>query len=257
MDDENGNRVDINQTPRSAAAPRRAATGAPRRVATAAPNQASAPHRVSTAPSRRPTEADLAAAFSDDAPELARAERVSRDGVSNSDSSAPENDPPRPNDSQSSEKKHKKTKKPLTKLRKISIGVLVVGAVALIAGIGFLVYNILNTPSASDADYLVQVKTWQREDAPSVIWKFTEIGKGQLTTNDGENTYDFTWAFDDGKLKIDTDWLYTLNDEYEFSIDQHDQKLTLKDGENGDLVFIPSDKALGTGTPEESVDENS
>lgn len=219
MDDENGTRVNINHKSSHTAAPRS--------------------HRVSTQPtaSGRPTEADLAAAFSEDVSEPTESRRVSKDG--------------------------KKAKKPLTKERKIGIGVLVVGIIALIAGIGYLVYSIINTPNASDADFLVEVKTWQREDAPSVIWEFTEVGKGQLTTNEGENTYDFTWAFDDGKLKIDTDWLYTLNDEYEFSIDQHDKKLTLKDGENGELVFVPSEQSLddltpvggGSGTVTEPADE--
>lgn len=197
MDKDNGVRVNINQ---------KSSTARPRRVSTE-PNSVHA---------GRPTEADLAAAFSDDAATA-------------------------PTAATSAEKHGKKIKRPLSKLRKISIAVLTVGVIALVAGIGCLVYNILRAPNASDAEYLVEVDAWQREDEPSVVWKFTEIGKGTLTTNGGVNVYDFTWAFDDGKLKIDTDWLYTLNDEYEFSIDQNDQKLTLKT-EDQTLTFVPAPK---------------
>ena len=130
-----------------------------------------------------------------------------------------------------------KAKRPWTKQRKISLVVLIVGILALIGGVGFLVYNLVKAPSASDAEYLVEVGEWQREDAPSVIWNFTEIGKGTLTTNEGENEYDFEWAFADDKLKIDTDWLYTLNDEYDFELDQNAQKFMVSNGEET-ITFV-------------------
>lgn len=125
----------------------------------------------------------------------------------------------------------KKVRKPWTRLRKIGVGVLVVGALVLVAGVGFLVYNLVKTPGAGDAEYLVEVGQWQREDAPSVVWEFTEIGEGKLSTNGGENVYDFVWAFKDGKLEIDTDWLYELNDEYEFEIDQGVGKFRIVSGD--------------------------
>lgn len=130
-----------------------------------------------------------------------------------------------------SKSQKKKVRKPLTKLRKISIAVLVIGILALAGGGGFLAYKLTRTPGANDAEILVEVGEWQREDEPSVIWDFKEIGKGTLTTNDGENGYDFVWAFEDGKLKIDTDWLYTLNDEYEFSLDQEARSFEIRSGD--------------------------
>lgn len=133
--------------------------------------------------------------------------------------------------------KQKKIRKPLSKLRKISIAVLVVGILALAGGAGFLVYKLTRTPGANDAEFLVEVGEWQREGEPSVVWDFTEIGKGTLSTNGGENEYDFAWAFEDGKLKIDTDWLYTLNDEYEFSLDQEARSFELK-SEDETIKFV-------------------
>lgn len=173
-------------------------------------------------------EADLAAAFSEEAASPAAPETPTS-------TPAPE--------AASAHPKRKGPKHPLSKLRKISIGVLAVGIVALVAGIGFLVYQLVSTPGADDADFLVQVKTWQREDAPSVVWEFSEIGKGSLSTNAGENIYDFDWSFDDGKLKIDTDWLYTLNDEYEFSLNQGARTFTLKTDDET-LTFIPANQPL-------------
>lgn len=134
----------------------------------------------------------------------------------------------------------KKPKKPLTKQRKISIAALVVGVLVLIGGLVFFLVNFLRADTASDADYLVKIGAWQREDAPSVIWDFTEIGKGQLTTNDHVNDYDFTWALMDDQLKIDTDWLYTLNNEYSYQINQAQNTLTLTSGDET-WTFVPAD----------------
>ena len=131
----------------------------------------------------------------------------------------------------------RREKKRWTKQRKISLGVLVVGILALVGGVGFLVYNLLKTPDANDAEFLVEVGEWQREDATGVVWNFMEIGKGTLTTNGGENEYDFEWAFEDDKLKIDTDWLYTLNDEYEFELDQEAKKFTVANGDET-ITFV-------------------
>ncbi len=66
---------------------------------------------------------------------------------------------------------------------------------------------------------------------PSVIWKFTEIGKGTLTTNGHINDYDFIWAIRDGKLAIETRWLYDLNNAYEYELNQKEGVLTLYDGD--------------------------
>lgn len=134
----------------------------------------------------------------------------------------------------------KKLKKPLTKFRRISIAVLVIGLVALVAGLGFLLWQMFGASRTSDADFLVEVGTWQRQDAPSVIWDFTELGQGQLTTNDHTNDYAFTWSIDGSQLKIDTDWLYTMHDAYDYDLNQTTRELTItKDDET--ITFKPLD----------------
>ena len=134
------------------------------------------------------------------------------------------------------------------------ISTLVVGVVTLIVGLVFLIINLTSTPPVQDGDYLVSANHWvldggtnceandqaaeeettkqETNCAPSVIWDFTEIGKGSLTTNNHENDYDFIWALEDGKLKIETKWLYDLQNEYDYKLDQKSGILTLNDGEN-------------------------
>lgn len=111
--------------------------------------------------------------------------------------------------------------------------ILAVGLVTLIAGIVFLVMTLLQGPATQDAEYLVSVGNWEREDIPGVVWSFTEIGKGSLTTDAHTNDYDFIWEIDGDKLKIETDWLYTINDEFEYKIEG--DKLILDDS----MVFVP------------------
>ena len=57
-----------------------------------------------------------------------------------------------------------------------------------------------------------------------------------MTTNSHLNDYDFIWAIEDGKLLIETKWLYDLNNEYDYKIDQNARTLTLINGEE-ELVF--------------------
>lgn len=122
--------------------------------------------------------------------------------------------------------------------KRISIIVLIIGLITLIAGVVFLIIKLNAKPSIQDGEYLVTVGEWTKEDEPSVIWKFTEIGKGTLTTNDHLNDYDFAWALEDGKLKINTEWLYTLNNEFEYSLDQSNNILVLNSGDET-FTFVP------------------
>ena len=133
--------------------------------------------------------------------------------------------------------------KPKTKSVKKRVGlvVMLVGILACIAGLVFLLMNIFAKPDMRDAEYLVEVGMWVREDEPSVEWKFTEVGKGVLTTNAHTNDYDFIWALDEDTLKVETAWLYTLNDSFVYELNQSDKTLTLtKDEET--IVFIPAEK---------------
>lgn len=128
----------------------------------------------------------------------------------------------------------------------VGIIVMLVGILTLIAGLTFFLVKILTKPDVLDGDFLVSVGEWRLEtdtncadeanceDNSGVIWNFTEIGKGTLTTNNHLNDYDFIWAIENGKLKIETSWLYNLNDEYEYKIDNN--KLILND----EITFVPS-----------------
>lgn len=138
----------------------------------------------------------------------------------------------------------KPEKKPRKKL--IAIIVFAVGLVTMLVGVIFLILQLSGGPAVQDGEYLISAKEWVMEDDSNceqdkennsdckskVIWKFTEIGKGTLTSNNHLNDYDFAWALDDGELKIETDWLYTLENEYKYELNQNDGILTLKDGDD-------------------------
>lgn len=116
---------------------------------------------------------------------------------------------------------------------------LIIGLVALVAGVTFLLINLLKGPTVRDADFLVEVGAWQLKDEATVVWDFKEIGKGTLTTNFHTNDYDFIWAIDGDQLKIETEWLYTLNDSYNYKLNQSEKTLTLTSEENT-YTFVPA-----------------
>lgn len=119
---------------------------------------------------------------------------------------------------------------------KKSIVVFILGLLVLAVGITMLTVKLLGQPALADAEFLVSSGEWTREDEPSVIWDFTEVGKGKLTTDGGETKYDFIWAIDGGKLKIETSWLYDLDDEFDYNLDQGAKTLTLKNDQT-EVVF--------------------
>lgn len=129
----------------------------------------------------------------------------------------------------------KSSAKNSNKKKKIAcIAAFVIGIMLLVAGIVVLVLSILKGSAVADGEYLVAAENWAltdcgNEDCDKVVWKFTEIGKGSLTTDGGEHNYDFEWAIKDGKLDIQTNWLYELDNEYEYSLDQSNGVLTLRD----------------------------
>ena len=116
----------------------------------------------------------------------------------------------------------------------ISIIVLIIGLIMLAVGLVFLIIKLTGGASIQDGEYLVEAGKWVMQDETNcenaeetncelegkVIWDFTEIGKGTLTTNNHTNDYSFIWAIEDGKLKIETDWLYPLENEYDYNINQ-------------------------------------
>ncbi|MBQ3464899.1 hypothetical protein IJH15_01600 [Candidatus Saccharibacteria bacterium] len=130
----------------------------------------------------------------------------------------------------------------MKKKKILSIIVFIIGLIALIVGVVFLILDLNKGVSLQDGEYLVSVDSWVKEDEPGVIWTFTEIGKGKLTTNNYLNSYDFIWAIEDNKFKIETDWLYTLNDEFKYRID------------SGNLILIQDDSTEIKFSPASSID---
>ena len=124
--------------------------------------------------------------------------------------------------------------------KRVSLIVFIIGIITLIAGVIFLIVKLTAGPSVADGEYLISVGEWAEEDEPGVVWNFTELGKGTLTTNDHVNDYDFTWTIEDGKLKIKTEWLYTMDDEFDYELDQSNKILTItREGEEA-VKFIPA-----------------
>ena len=132
------------------------------------------------------------------------------------------------------EKKPEKSKaKKISGKKKMPIAVFVVGVIAMIGGLSFLIYKLVAGPAAADADFLINAGEWVEEDEPSVIWRFTEVGKGTLTTDGHQTDYDFIWALENGKIKVETAWLYKLEDTFGYSLDQGSKTLTFKDEDKG------------------------
>ena len=134
-------------------------------------------------------------------------------------------------------KEPEKKEKKKTKRSKISIVVFAIGMVILAVGLGFLIFKLVTKPNMADADFLVSSGKWAMEGQPSVVWDFTEIGKGSLTTDGNINNYDFIWTLDGNKLKIETSWLYDLDNEFEYLLDQGAKVLTVKDADGVETKF--------------------
>ncbi len=122
-------------------------------------------------------------------------------------------------------------------MKKFSLIIFIIGILALLGGGGFLAYKLLGGTSTADADFLISAGTWTKDGEEGVIWQFTEIGKGTLTTNNHTNDYDFIWALDGNKLKIETSWLYNLENEYTYSLDQSGKTLSLTAGDQT-ITFV-------------------
>ena len=123
--------------------------------------------------------------------------------------------------------------------KRVSFIVMIIGLITLVVGVVFLIIRLTAGPSVADGEYLVSVGEWTEQGEPDIVWNFTEIGKGTLTTNNHTNDYDFAWALEDGKLKIDTEWLYTLNNEFDYTLNQNGNMLTLTSGDE-EIIFVPA-----------------
>ena len=123
-----------------------------------------------------------------------------------------------------------------------SIVTLIVGLAVLVAGGVFFVLKKNEADKLGDADYLVKTGKFVMEGSDEAVeWDFTEIGKGKLTTNKHTNDYDFEWAIADEKMKIRTDWLYDMDNEYTYDVDQSAGTLTLTAGDET-YKFVTANK---------------
>lgn len=111
---------------------------------------------------------------------------------------------------------------------KKSFAFFVVGMIILCVGVVLLAIKIITGPKMDNAEFLITAGEWMREDDPTVIWDFTDTGKGKLTTDGHLNNYDFKWSLEGGRLKIETAWFYDLSDDFEYSLDQGAKILTIK-----------------------------
>ena len=142
-------------------------------------------------------------------------------------------------------KKAQKPKEKKNSKKTISIIALVLGIIIFVAGLVMLIMTLAKGSALSDADYLISAKEWRLSDDKNceeksnddsdaancesgVIWKFTEVGKGSLTTNNHTNDYSFIWELENDTMKVETDWLYTLNNEYTYKLDKNAGTLTLE-----------------------------
>ena len=139
--------------------------------------------------------------------------------------------------------------------KKFPLIIFIVGLAALASGVTFLLFNLLSGPKTADVDFLVEVGAWTEEGTDeAVIWTFSEIGQGTLTTNGHQNEYDFIWAMEGQTLKMETKWLYDLENEYTYSLNQGDKKLELTDSEGKVVTFIPATIIQGVENLEDTED---
>ena len=136
----------------------------------------------------------------------------------------------------------KKPSKEKSNKDKKAIVLFIIGMLALVGGLSFLIYKLIVGPATDDADFLINAGEWVEEDEPSVIWKFSEVGKGTLTTDGHQTDYDFIWALDNGKIKVETAWLYKLEDTFDYSLDQGSKTLTFKDENKGIEVKLRAEE---------------
>ena len=140
-----------------------------------------------------------------------------------------------------------KAEKRLSKKARIAIIIssVIVALLGIAATLFFVVFK-KEEPEVilTDRDILVSI-SWEKQDAPTVIWTFHKDGTGELTTNKS-NYYDTEWTLNDEEpatLKITTKWLYELNDSFTFTLDHEARTFTVKNlADDTESVFVP----LGT-----------
>ncbi len=126
--------------------------------------------------------------------------------------------------------------------KKIAIIIFAIfGTLAIAFGVFLIISAIQGEDPYSkmaEAEVLIDVKKWQKEDEPTVIWEFGE-GTGKVTTNKIEY-FDMEWGMKDGVLSIKTDWLATLKDEFDITVDKSAPSFTVVSRSDGkESTFVP------------------
>ncbi|MBR3319727.1 hypothetical protein IKG20_00230 [Candidatus Saccharibacteria bacterium] len=141
-----------------------------------------------------------------------------------------------------------KPKKHLSKKAKLAIiiSAIVLGVIAIALVLILIVFKKTEPEVVlTDLDILT-AHAWEKEGAETVIWTLNRDGTGEITTNKS-NYYDMKWTIEQGEetqtLKVDTAWLYELNDSFSFSLDREADSFTVKNlADETESVFVP----LGT-----------
>ncbi|MBQ3464506.1 hypothetical protein IJH27_01580 [Candidatus Saccharibacteria bacterium] len=136
----------------------------------------------------------------------------------------------------------KKSKKPLV------ISLVIVGVLLMAGAIyGLFFLDLAPKIVLSDAEFLVDVRSWEKDGAPTVIWTFNDLESGEITTNK-TNYYKTKWGLENEKLSFKTEWLYEISDEFEFLLNREEKYFTVKNlADGGESKFVP----LGTQIEEE------
>lgn len=92
--------------------------------------------------------------------------------------------------------------------------------------------------SRSDAEFLAIFREngqWRKKDDDSVVWRFSDDGTCQITTNYGtvNEWYDCVWYTKDGILGIKTSWLYDLENEFFLTTDNIGHSFTVENKGDG------------------------
>lgn len=126
--------------------------------------------------------------------------------------------------------------------KKLAIIILAIfGALAIGFGV-FLIISAIQGENPyskmAEAEVLIDVKKWQKEDEPTVIWEFGE-GIGKITTN-ADEYFDMEWGMKDGILSIKTKWLTDLRDDFEITVDKDEPSFTIvSKSDDKESKFIP------------------
>lgn len=148
--------------------------------------------------------------------------------------------------------------KKLFKDKKTKLTLIIIAAVVsalIIAGV-CVYFFVLKKPEPevvlTDAQYVIKTGSWEKQDSPTVIWTFRADGTGEVTTNKS-NYYNTTWELTEDEsaqtLSITTDWLYELNDSFEFALDRETNSFTVKNkSDETESVFVPLGTQADKGT---------